>query len=94
MYSDEAARAWRVETLPLENGSKREWLQGIFSLFHACDSRTHEAALFQNIFEFCTFLPNVSNILPFFALFLKIALMPLLSRISPGLQKTKQKTKI
>ena len=45
--------------------------QGIFQLFHACDSRTHEAALFQNIFKFCTFLPKFSNILPFFALSLK-----------------------
>ena len=36
--------------------------QGIFYLFHACHSRTHEAALFQNIFKFCTFLPKFSNI--------------------------------
>ena len=32
----------------------------------ACDSRTNEAALFQNILKFCTFLPKCSNILPFF----------------------------
>ena len=42
---------------------------------------THEAALFQNIFKFCLFLPKFSNILPFFALslplFWKIARMPL-----------------
>ena len=43
--------------------------QGICQLLHACDSRTHEAALFQNIFKFCTFLPKSSNILPSFALF-------------------------
>ena len=43
--------------------------EGIFYLFHACDIRTHEAALFQNIFKFCTFLPKFSNILPFFAFF-------------------------
>ena len=30
---------------------------------------THEAALFQNIFKFCIFLPKFSNILPFFVLF-------------------------
>ena len=35
-------------------------------LFHAWDSHTHEAALFQNIFKFCyTILPKFSNILPF-----------------------------
>ena len=28
-------------------------------------------ALFQNVFQFCIFLPKFSNILPFFALFLK-----------------------
>ena len=44
--------------------------QSIFWLFHNCDSRTHEDALFQNIFKFCTFLPKFSNMLPFFALFL------------------------
>ena len=44
--------------------------QSIFWLFHACDIRTHEGALFQNIFKFCTFLPKFSNMLPFFALFL------------------------
>ena len=43
--------------------------QGIFQLFYACDSRMHEAALFQNTFTFCTFLPKFSNILPFLALF-------------------------
>ena len=43
--------------------------QGIFQLFYACDSRTHEAALFQNIFKFCTFLPKFSNILSFFGHF-------------------------
>ena len=48
-------------------------MQGIFYLFHACDSCTHEAVLFQNIFKF-------SNILPFSW---KIACMPLLSRIGP-----------
>ena len=47
------------------------YIQGIFQLFHACDSRTLEAGLFQSIFKFCTFLPKFSNILPFFALFLK-----------------------
>ena len=60
--------------------------QGIFQLFHACDSRTHEAALSQNIFRFCTLLFNVSNILlffPLFPLFLKIARMSFLSRIGP-----------
>ena len=40
-------------------------------VFHACDSRTHDAALFQNIFKFCTFSPKFPDILPFFALFLK-----------------------
>ena len=53
------------------NSSANYTLQDIFDLFHACDSRTHEAAPFQNIFRFCTFLPNFSNILPFFALFLE-----------------------
>ena len=38
--------------------------------FYACDSRTHEAALFQNVFKSCRFLPKFSKILPFFALFL------------------------
>ena len=48
----------------------------------------HEAALFQNVFKFCTFLPKFSDILAFFALFLpvfwKIAHKPLHSRIAPG----------
>ena len=52
--------------------------QDIFLLLHRCDSYTHEAAFFQNIFKFCTFLPKFSNILPFFW---KISRMPLLSRI-------------
>ena len=60
-------------------------------MFHACDSRMHEAALFQRIFKFCTFLPKFSNILSFFTLFMpffwKIACMPLLSRIGPGCAK-------
>ena len=63
--------------------------QGIFQLqlFDAYDSRTREAALFQNIFNFFTFLPKFSNDLFFCALFVpfssKIASMPLLSRIGP-----------
>ena len=47
-----------------------------------CDSYTHKAVVFQNIFKFCTFLPKFSNILPFFTLFCpfseKIACMLLL----------------
>ena len=49
-------------------------LQGIFQLFHTCNSCTHEAALFQNIYKFCTFLPKFSNIFPFFALFVALFL--------------------
>ena len=49
-------------------------LQGIFQLFHACDSGMLEAALFQNIFKVCTFLPKFSNILPFFGLILALFL--------------------
>ena len=56
---------------------------------------SHESpALFQKIFEFCTFLPIFSNVLPFLAFFnifypflpffWKITHMPLLSRIDPG----------
>ena len=56
-----------------------------FSCFMYCYSCTHEATLFQNIFKFCTFLPQCQMFYPpFFARFLKIACMPLLSRISPG----------
>ena len=51
--------------------------------FHACDSRTHEAALFKNIFKFCKFLSKFSNILPFFAIFLKNQMHAVLSRIGP-----------
>ena len=40
-------------------------------------------ALFQNILKFCSFLPKFSDILQFFAVFWKIARMPLLSRIGP-----------
>ena len=36
-----------------------------------CVYRTQSLALFQNIFKFCTFLRKFSNILPFFALFMK-----------------------
>ena len=39
-----------------------EYIQGIFYLFHACDSCMLEAALFQNIFKFHTFLPKFLNI--------------------------------
>ena len=58
-------------------------------LLHAWHSRTHEAALFQNIFNCFTFLPKFPNILflfTFLLLFWKIARMPLLSRIGPDLR--------
>ena len=45
--------------------------QVIFQLFHTCNNRRHETALFQNIFTFCTLLTKFSNILPFFAHYLK-----------------------
>ena len=55
-------------------------------LFHAWDSHTHEAALFQNIFKFCyTILPKFSNILPFLPFFWEIACMSFLSRIGPDM---------
>ena len=60
-------------------------LQGIFQLLHACNSHTHEAALFQNIFKFCTFLPKFSNILPFLALLLKNHMHALTFQNSPPL---------
>ena len=53
-----------------------------------CDSYTHKAAVLQNIFKFCTFLPKFSNILPFFTLFCpfseKIACMLLLVNFVNG----------
>ena len=48
-----------------------------------CDNCAQPLALFKNIFKFCTYLSKFLNILPFFALFLNIAWMPLLSRIGP-----------
>ena len=60
-------------------------------IFRACSScfmRATRLPFFKN-FKFYTFLPKFSNILPFFALFLpsfwKIARVPLLSRIGPGI---------
>ena len=49
-------------------------MQGIVQVFHTCDSHMHDAALFQNIFKFCTFLHKFSNILPFFCLFFALFL--------------------
>ena len=37
---------------------------------------THETAFFQNIFKFCTFLPNFQIFCPFLPLFKKTACMP------------------
>ena len=51
--------------------------QDIFELFHVGDSGMHEAAPFQNVIKFCTFLLKFSNILPFFALFLKNPMLAL-----------------
>ena len=43
------------------------------------------ASRFQNIFKFCTFLPKLANIIPFFTVFFKKVIhMPLLSRIDPA----------
>ena len=52
------------------NKCYKNFFQSLFWVFHACDSHTNEAALFQNVFKLCIFLPKFSNILPFFALFL------------------------
>ena len=64
--------------------------QGIFYLFHACDSHTHEAALFKNIFKFLYIFAQISKYIFFFkyiftlwSIFWKIACMPLLSRTGP-----------
>ena len=54
-------------------------------LFQQGDNCMQSPAPFQNIFKFCKFLPRFSDTLPFFNIFLpfflKIACMPLLSRI-------------
>ena len=49
----------------------------------------HEAALFQKIFKFCAFLKKFSNVLPFFALFLKNGTHAITLRIDPlGIMST------